>query len=109
MRWLVENFFFSFWMASPTQSMVKIIVVGGGVVGLSTAVTILNYARGSNLNLHVEIWSDEFTPHTTSDVAVRSSPQCFFCFFTFSLLMKIFHSIFDLFSIMWTGGLIHSH
>ena len=43
----------------------KVCVVGAGIIGLSTAVSLQN----SGINAEVTIIADKFSPETTSDVA----------------------------------------
>ncbi|XP_026522453.1 D-aspartate oxidase isoform X2 [Notechis scutatus] len=51
--------------ASKNMSKAKIVVVGAGLIGLSTAV----YISDSIPNCSVSVMADRFSPHTTSDVA----------------------------------------
>ena len=57
------------------ETTVKIVVVGGGVAGLSCAARLLEAGHA------VDVWARELSPHTTSDVAAavwypyRAGPQ----------------------------------
>lgn len=63
----ISRFVFDSFPPSSSQNMVnaKIAVVGGGLIGLSTAVFISE----SISNCSVTVIADRFTPNTTSDVA----------------------------------------
>ncbi|XP_065502604.1 D-amino-acid oxidase [Caloenas nicobarica] len=47
----------------------RVAVIGAGVMGLSTALCIHEQFHGLLPALHVEIYADRYTPHTTSDGA----------------------------------------
>ncbi|NP_001279630.1 D-amino-acid oxidase isoform X1 [Callorhinchus milii] len=44
-------------------------VIGAGVIGLSTAQCIINRYQSEVKHLHMVVFADKFTPHTTSDGA----------------------------------------
>lgn len=44
----------------------KIAIVGGGVIGLSTAVKVAEFFY-DNANVHVKLFSDKLSPFTTAD------------------------------------------
>jgi flavin-dependent dehydrogenase len=50
----------------------KVVVVGGGVVGLTTAICVLHDARVRNQRVELEIWAERVSPDVTSDVAGAS-------------------------------------
>eukprot|EP00455_Lapot_gusevi_P043820 TRINITY_DN538_c0_g7_i2.p1 TRINITY_DN538_c0_g7~~TRINITY_DN538_c0_g7_i2.p1 ORF type:complete len:375 (+),score=84.43 TRINITY_DN538_c0_g7_i2:163-1287(+) len=52
--------------------MSRVLIVGGGVVGFTTALSIANAASSHGVPLKIELWSKEFTPNTTSDIAGAS-------------------------------------
>lgn len=47
-----------------------VLVVGSGVIGLSTAIKVYEEFNPLNISVDVEIISEEFSPNTTSDIAV---------------------------------------
>lgn len=53
------------WLCTPEMAAPKVAVVGAGVVGLSTALCIVETCPSCS----VTVLSDQFSPNTTSDVA----------------------------------------
>lgn len=47
----------------------KVVIVGGGIVGINTAFRVLQAAQRRQKNVHITVMSEHFSPHTTSDVA----------------------------------------
>ncbi|XP_015268746.1 PREDICTED: D-amino-acid oxidase [Gekko japonicus] len=47
----------------------RVAVIGAGVIGLSTAICIYDRHHLTDQPLEIEVYADQFTPHTTSDGA----------------------------------------
>ncbi|XP_077773820.1 D-amino-acid oxidase isoform X2 [Podarcis muralis] len=47
----------------------RVAVIGAGIIGLSTALCIRDRYHSADQPLEIEIYADQFTPHTTSDGA----------------------------------------
>lgn len=47
----------------------RVVVIGAGVIGLSTALCIHQRYHSDLQPLHMKVYADRFTPHTTTDVA----------------------------------------
>jgi glycine/D-amino acid oxidase-like deaminating enzyme len=56
----------------PASQAHRVIVLGAGVVGLTTAVCLLHDARTRGISLSLEVWADAFSPSVTSDGAGAS-------------------------------------
>ena len=48
----------------------RVLVIGAGVSGLTTALCLLDACRHASVPIQLELWASEFTPNITSDLAV---------------------------------------